>query len=120
MDAGALRQQQATVAKWAFEKFAGVDNLVDRDELPKLAEYLGFPLIDGDADITLGMIDKDESDQIEEAEFVTWWVERSIGNESLRKQQEVVSRRAVRLFAFCAAQLSYIPPHQRDRSRMFY
>mmetsp|Transcript_2686 Transcript_2686/g.4038 ORF Transcript_2686/g.4038 Transcript_2686/m.4038 type:complete len:455 (+) Transcript_2686:56-1420(+) len=90
-------EQQCLAALQALKR-ADYDqnNIITLNEIGKLCEILGLPI--QDKDDKLYELDKDQSGQLENMEFLEWWLRRLSTQPGNDKQQEVMAKNTFEIF----------------------
>ena len=67
------QQPNHAIARAAFEKHAGSDEFIDRDELRAMCSGMGRELSSADLDAVFARLDADDSGIISFDEYLIWW-----------------------------------------------
>jgi hypothetical protein len=96
-------KQQEAIARNTFKKFdKDGSGFLDLEELRALIDSLGAKFTDKEMSDALKELDSDGSGQIEESEFISWWVNRSLnaraGGGLIAMKLKKLARKAAQLF----------------------
>lgn len=96
-------KQQEAIARNTFKKFdKDGSGYLDLEELRALIDSLGAKFTDKEMADALKELDSDGSGQIEESEFISWWVNRSLnaraGGGLIAMKLKKLARKAAQLF----------------------